>query len=172
MLRFAVLLLVAALLSGCAVGGHACRKDSDTEYGGGFYGSISKAYDPYTILLIGNFSRLSFDGGHDNLLGAGLQVRRRLGSKDDGGPWLGLEAKYNRETSVFDEDMFDGDPSANGFTLGALVGYHVPAVFTGVNLFVGMGLLHLQDFKVDGNIAFEDGGHTFTHLGVEVPLPF
>ncbi len=107
----AVLVVAAALVSGAcatmipvaphvAVGGFGALKSGsdgrDSEKGVGGHVVAGPRIGQTSLLGLLGFTRLSFTGGHDNIISAGAQVRQRFGLPLAPNPWIGLEGTWMR----------------------------------------------------------------------------
>lgn len=147
------------------------KKCSPTEIGYGFQ------FDPgYQIGNSNNsvhgllsYSRLSFDGGHDNMYQFGGQFRHYHNSFSDGGLWYGGEASYVRFTSVYNNDeWYNEKPRAGGFAMGGLVGYRLPVKAVPISGYAGVGFVTFGDFKSDDMVV--DAGATGVTFRIGVSL--
>ena len=178
----AVLVVAAALVSGAcatmipvaphvAVGGFGALKSgsdgSDSEKGVGGHVVAGPRIGQTSLLGLLGFTRLSFTGGHDNIISAGAQVRQRFGLPLAPNPWIGLEGTWMRETSVVGTSTA-GSPTANGYTVGGLVGVGIPAGAVRLNVFGGASYFHIGDFSTGGAFSFSRSNHTLLRLGGEV----
>jgi len=140
-----------------------------SETGPGFHLFAGRWMGATAVRLQGGYTRLGFEGGHDNLFAIGAQVRRHFRPTNQVSPFLGVEAEFARETSVFD---FGGDsPSASGYMLGGTAGVRLPTSRVGVNLFVGADFFHIGDFTTNGNLVFPGGNHRMLKFGAELHVP-
>ena len=168
MIRNALLLVTAFLMmNSCA--SVNMKKASPAEYGFGVQMTpgwqIGESNT--SVHALASYTRLGFDGGHDNMCQYGGQVRHFVSRKEEGGIWLGGEAAFVSFTSVYDEELyFEENPSANGFAMGALAGYQFPVGKLPVSGYAGLGFVNFGDFETDG-FVFDEGGTGFTaKLGV------
>lgn len=170
-----VLLLTFAILTGCssvkpAVEVDGGSKKTETEYGWGITGLVGTDLniEKTSVYGLASYHRYSFETGNDNLLRLGVQGRRMLGA--DESFWLGGELAYVHDTSVYDDAEWE-NPSASGFTLGAIAGYKLPVDFD-MSVFGGVAYINFGDFKANGQVV--EGGHSSTQLrlGVEIGLSF
>ena len=162
-------LALAVLSSGCAAM-VAAEKSSPTQFGVGLWATPQVAEtESGAIHAVGAVQRQSWDGGHDNIFTAGLQLRRPLGD----GAWYGAEANYNN-WRVHPESVSPGfeSPGLSDITpvshvvgLGGLYGR--PLGESGVGLISSFQFLLFGDFMNDGSV-WSDGGLGYQlSVGVE-----
>lgn len=140
------------------------KKASPAEYGYGLWATPGWQIGESNTSIHGlmSYSRLNFDGGHDNLTRYGLQVRQSLAGNNNTGLWIGAEAAIANFTSVFDEESFIiGEPTSSGFALGALAGYRFPVEAVPVSGYIGLGFINFGDFELDGAVI-DAAGTGFT----------
>ena len=168
MFRIQTLFLVSILfLVNCA--SVNVKKASPAEYGYGFQMSPGWQIGESNTSVHGlmSYTRLGFDGGHDNMSQFGGQIRRSLSENPNVGFWIGGEAAYVKFTSVYDdEDIFLKNPSSAGFAMGALAGYKFPMQSLPISGYAGLGFVNFGDFTTD-EFVIDEGGTGFTlRLGI------
>ncbi len=151
-------------------------KRTETEYGFGFTGLVGQELADEKTSVFGTASYhiyyfgdgYDYTGGHDNLLKVGVQARRSLANNFENF-WVGGEAAYVRDKSVYDHAEWD-NPVANGFSLGGLAGYKLPSKKLDASVFTGLSLIHFGDFKADGHVVDPSHNSVQFRVGVEVEL--
>ncbi len=129
-------MLAAVSISGCFLAGHT---SSPWEFGGGIRVAPGFAAGDMGVTLhpMASYTYLSFDGGTDNLLELGGQIRKRVSPAN--GLWLGAEVAGSSLRTSFDESE-TSSVTNSGWSLTALVGAPVGQSRWGVNLYGGVGI--------------------------------
>ena len=168
---------IALFLWGCVaqgvIGADAGGKASEVEWGGGVSAAIGKPLPSgkTSIYGFGSYHYYTFTGGHDNLLQLGIQARQNLNLLAERF-WIGGLAAWVYDASVFDDDYYSVNPSANGFSIGTLGGYRIPLEAININVFSGLTLIKFGDFKSNSTIV--EPAHTSLQfrIGAELEIPF
>lgn len=116
--------LLAALVSAgaCAVAGHT---SSPWEWGGAVRlapGLWNLNDGDATIHPVASWTYLSFDGGNDQLLELGGQLRFPMGAASARPFWVGGEATFSHLRTSFDVPGGTSTGSSNGYSITGLVG--------------------------------------------------
>jgi hypothetical protein len=176
---------LAIILNGCAVpiwleasldGG--ARTGSITSGIGGQAGAgayLDKAAE-ISIHGLAGYHRFSWDDGHNNSVSLAAQGRYRFGTGEVRPWWAGVEVMWLHATDYYEEEFFrefsNGEfPTTNGFGLGVLGGYLIPAGAVDVNIFAALNLLHFGEYKVKNLVFDESTNGAQVRVGVEVQLP-
>lgn len=174
---------LAIMLNNCARGPRpVASADGGVEQGsihygfGGQVGASMKLNSDVSILGIAGYYRFSWDDGHNNSVSLGAQGRYHLGSGTVRPWWAGAEAKWIHATDHYEEEFFkefsNGKfPSTNGFSLGLLGGYIIPAGAVDLNIFAAFNITHFGDYKVMDLVFDESGNSWQVRVGLEAPLP-
>ena len=157
----------AAILASCASAN--LKKASPAEFGWGVQATpgIQIKDGPYSAHAVLAYSRLGFDGGHDNVYQFGAQLRKTLDESSPNGLWVGGEVSYLKFKSIYDSDtFFEGDPKANGFTVGGLVGYRTEVQGIPISPFASVSLVSFGDFESGGTIIDSSGAGVMAKIGL------
>ncbi len=170
-----VVVNMAVFLTGCtgtkvAALADAGLKRTETEYGWGVSGLVGQQLpdEKTTVYGLASYHNYSYTGGHDNLLQLGIQGRRSLGNEDKF--WVAGEAAWVYDKSLNDYPEME-DPTAHGFSVGALAGYKLPCRVLDLSVFSGLAFFQFGDFKANGDVIYPKGNSVQLRVGLEVALP-
>lgn len=141
------------------------------EPGGGVEAGIGSIPLTNRIGLSGvaGYHYYNFNSGHDNFMKIGTQIRRQ---NPHSPLWLGGELCFIRDVNIYNESNWNGNPSANGFSVGAIGGYQLSFNTFDMSIFSGVSMVNFGNFKAD-NIMVEGGQSDLQfRFGVEFDLPF
>jgi len=132
---------------------------SDWEYGVGFHAApaISTNSPGLTIHPMVSYAYLKFDGGHDDRILFGGQVRKALSSAMTA-PWIGAEAAAGFIRTHIDD--IDDTDNTGGFSVSALGGIPVSESRWRASLFAGVGY------------SYFDGGGINLRVGLDLQPGF
>jgi hypothetical protein len=120
------------------------------------------------LRAMGGYEYSMWDGGHDDVLSLGLQVRQPV-LGESGTLSFGGEAVYHRWICKSEALLGCGDsPAANGLGLNGLA--FLPIANGRANLWASAGPKWLTDFSSDGVVSFESGFGWHAKFGVELPI--